>query len=110
MDIATIISGIAVVVGALFGGKSLWDLFKSKASPKTVDLVEDVLEALRIKSQEEQKALPQPAPQPVEPKTPSRVEALQQVESMLRFFEAQGNKAGAEALLIVAKELLSIKV
>lgn len=83
------------VIAALGGGawlSSFWGKFKSNV-PDVSELVDDVLKKMQSPSNA----------------APDRMDALTQAEALLRYFEAKGNTAGAEAILVVTKEILSIK-
>lgn len=92
MDWVQLIGAVVVALGGGAWLNSFWGKFKSNA-PQVTDLVEDVLKRVQGDSSA----------------APQRLEALTQAEALLRYFESKGNTAGAEAILVVTKEILSTK-
>lgn len=93
MDLSTIVQtviGLGVTGGSL---AVVWNVFKSK-SPKTADLVEQVLNQLRGDDDPTSTV-------------PTRLEALQHVDSLLRYLESQNAAAGIEAVQTLAREIIS---
>lgn len=91
MDMQTVVGAVLALGGVLWAG---WSWVKAKA-PKAADLVEDVIE--RLRGEDAVKAPPVP---------PTRMEALESVEALMRYMEQNGNKEGAEALVVIVREIL----
>lgn len=91
-QIATLVGSVVMGLGGGAWVTSWWSKFKSNA-PQVTDLVEDVIKKMT----------------PSTSSSPDRMEALTQAEALLRYFEAKGNTAGGEAILVVTKEILSTK-
>ena len=97
MDLSTILGILMALGGSVWG---VWTWIKAKA-PKAQDLVEDLFQ--RLQNTDALKPVVPPAP-------PSRMEALEQIEALMRYMETNGNKEGADALVAILKEILTKKV
>jgi hypothetical protein len=97
MDLSTILGILMALGGSVWG---VWTWVKAKA-PKAQDLVEDLFQ--RLQSTDVLKPVAPPAP-------PSRMEALEHIEALIQFMEANGNKEGSDALVAILKEILTKKV
>lgn len=97
MDLSTILGILMALGGSVWG---VWTWIKAKA-PKAQDLVEDLFQ--RLQSTDVPKPVAPPAP-------PSRMEALTQIEALMRYMETNGNKEGSDALVAILKEILTKKV
>lgn len=99
MDVTTI-TGILMALGGVVWGA--WSWVKAKA-PKAVNGLEDAVESVlkRIQATTDSSG--------AAPVAPSRMEALEHLESLMQFMEANGNKAGADALVSILKEILTKK-